>query len=215
MHPALNKPALIAFQDDIQQRFLAAEVRHPIHLCDLNQIDHLLPIFEQIQEQDWLFTSYRGIFHWLLKGVSPDELRAAIIRQGTMGFCDKERRIVSSAIVGGQLPIALGMAMGLQNRALAADVLPPNVWVFLGDMAAETGAFLEATKYAGQHGLPVTFVIEDNGLSTNTPTQKVWGYPPARSNPERIAREYGASVIWYGYQRNIPHVGVGSFVTFS
>ena len=77
------------------------------------------------------------------------------------------------------------------------------MWVFVGDMAAETGAFHECTKYAARHDLPITFVIEDNELSTNTPTQVVWGQHRSKRN-----------IIRYKYKRRVPHVGIGQWVSF-
>lgn len=231
MQPALSKADILAFQDDIRERFLRAEIRHPIHLCDPNQLDHLWDIFQDINPQDWLFTSYRGIYHWLLKGVPPEVLLEYILHHGTMGFCDKERRIVSSAIVGGCLPIAVGVAMGIKRQGSATwgvqhseawlkthpesrNSVTPRVWCFVGDMAAETGAYHEATQYAWQHELPVTFVREDNGLSTNTPTQTVWG--PKRETIDCVpGQPYGSGELDYTYQRNVPHVGAGQWVTFS
>ena len=49
-----------------------------------------------------------------------------------------------------------------------------KVWVFIGDMTYETGVFHETYKYAKNHKLPIKFVVEDNNMSTNTPTNKVW-----------------------------------------
>lgn len=198
----LGKAELIAFQDDIVERFKRGEIRHPIHLCDPNQIDHLLPIFEQIHPQDWLFTTYRGMFHWLLKGVPPEHLRQWIIDCGAMNFCDKEHKIVSSAIVGGCLPIALGTALGIKRQGGNE-----RVWCFLGDMAAETGGYTEAVNYASRHRLPMQFVIEDNGLSTNTPTTTVWG--------DLVTGFQHMCVTAYGYERTVPHVGIGQWVNFS
>mgnify|MGYP001569726312 CR=1 FL=1 len=216
MQPALSKADILAFQDDIRDRFLRAEIRHPIHLCDPNQLNHLLPIFQGINPQDWLFTSYRGIYHWLLKGVPPEVLLEYILHHGTMGFCDKERHIVSSAIVGGCLPIAVGVALGIKHRddhanfpsRNWADTWPPlpRVWCFVGDMASCGGAFHEATQYAGHHDLPVRFIVEDNGLSTNTPTNEVWAFDQGAPWDTRER---------YLYQRNVPHVGAGQWVTFS
>ena len=42
-------------------------------------------------------------------------------------------------------------------------------------MAGESGVFYEAYKYSINFDLPITFVIEDNNLSTNSPTNIVWG----------------------------------------
>ena len=128
-----------------------------------------------------------------------------------MFLCDAEYHIISSAIVGGCLPIAVGMAMGLKRQGKSE-----RVWVFSGDMAAETGAFLEATKYAGWHDLRITFVIEDNGLSTNTPTIIAWGEQRYNVSPSEIAEcNFGTEVVHYYYKRTVPHVGAGTWVTFS
>ena len=49
------------------------------------------------------------------------------------------------------------------------------MYVFLGDMTAETGIMHESLKYSINHNLPIHFIIEDNGLSVCTNTNKVWG----------------------------------------
>ena len=41
-------------------------------------------------------------------------------------------------------------------------------------MTYETGIFHECHKYAKNFNLPLKIVVEDNGFSTNTPTQKAW-----------------------------------------
>ena len=41
-------------------------------------------------------------------------------------------------------------------------------------MTYETGVFHEVHKYAKNFNLPIHFIIEDNGLSTNTPTKIAW-----------------------------------------
>ena len=48
------------------------------------------------------------------------------------------------------------------------------------------------------------FVVEDNGLSTNTPTNKTWG--GSRDIPEDI--------IYYKYERGYPHHGTGNWILF-
>lgn len=216
MNITLTPADLIAFEENIKQAFLNQEIRAPIHLNDPNQIPHLMKIFQEIQPQDWLCLTYRGHYHALLKGVPPAKLLADILQGRSMYYCDRERRIISSAIVGGLLPVAVGLGMGIQHEGGKE-----RVWCFVGDMAAETGAFHEATKYAGRHGLPVTFVVEDNGLSTNTPTQAVWGPEGNKyrslytQSPRGVAELYGADVRYYRYTRNVPHVGAGQWVTFS
>ena len=41
-------------------------------------------------------------------------------------------------------------------------------------MTFETGVFHESYKYAKNFKLPIKFIVEDNNLSTNTPTKYAW-----------------------------------------
>ena len=42
-------------------------------------------------------------------------------------------------------------------------------------MTYETGTFNDCYKYAKNFKLPINFIVEDNNMSTNTPTDKAWG----------------------------------------
>ena len=110
-------------------------------------------------------------------------------------------------------PLALGVALGIKRRGGSE-----KVWVFCGDMAAETGAFQEAVKYAWGFDLPITFVIACNGLSTNTPTHQIWGVPHQHITiGETIWRMHSwaeGRVIRYCYDRIFPHYGIGVRVDF-
>jgi TPP-dependent pyruvate/acetoin dehydrogenase alpha subunit len=214
-----TKEGLQAFEEEIKQAFLNKEIRGPIHLSGGNE-EQVIEIFKDVQVNDYICTTYRNHYHCLLKGMPPERLKQHILEGRSMYLCDIDYGILSSAIVGGMLPIAVGLAMGLQRLGS-----PDRVWCFVGDMAAETGAFLEATKYAGRHQLPITFVIENNSLSTNTLTQVVWGLSNMARNlmagdydtvhPYTIGIDYGADVKYYQYIREVPHVGAGEFVVFS
>jgi pyruvate dehydrogenase E1 component alpha subunit len=206
VNTAWTKESLIAFEEDIKAEFLAAKIHAPVHLAGGNE-EQLIRIFKEVNEEDWLFLTYRNHYHCLLKGMPAERLKRHIMEGRSMYLCDRDYRIVSPAIVGGCLPIAVGFAMGL-----VLDHAPGRVWAFCGDMAAETGVFHEATKYAGSHKLPITFVVEDNGLSTNTPTREVWG---GGLIPSFLARDYGAFIKYYRYERTVPHVGAGKFVVFA
>ena len=81
--------------------------------------------------------------------------------------------------------------------ALKRKKVSEHVWCFVGDMCAEMGIFDESVKYAERNDFPVTFVVEDNGLSVVTPTQKTWGLYPRFSK-----------VVRYDYRNNrYPHAG--------
>lgn len=193
----MNKDELIAFEEEIKERFLNKEIKSPIHLSRGNE-DELLKIFESIRKDDWVFSTHRSHYHALLHGISPEWLLNEILQCRSMHIFSKEHRFFSSSIIGGCLPIAVGVAMSVKWKEE-----PRHVWVFVGDMAAESGAFHECTKYSVRNNLPITFVVENNGLSTNTPTQLVWGEYQGDPN-----------IIRYDYERQFPHVGCEEWVTF-
>ena len=60
-----------------------------------------------------------------------------------MGLNFKKYNFYSSSIVGGIIPIALGLAKSLKLKKSKS-----KVWVFIGDMTFETGLFYECFKYA-------------------------------------------------------------------
>ena len=73
--------------------------------------DHLIRVFRDIAPGDWALGGWRFHYQCLLKGVPPAELKAAIRRGDSMSLAFPEHRILCSAIVGGILPIAVGIAV--------------------------------------------------------------------------------------------------------
>ena len=80
-----------------------------------------------------------------------------------------------------------------------------KVWLFVGDMTAESGVFHECYKFSRRHNLPLEIVIEDNNMSTNTPTDETWGGTKS-DHPE--------DVFYYAYERGFPHHGTGEWILF-
>lgn len=190
---------LIAFEEAIANDFNAGLIRHPIHLTSGNE-DVLIDIFKGIRPNDWVCGSWRMHYHCLLKGVPPEELEAAIYRGDGISLCFPEYRIVSSAIVGGIVSIAMGIALGIEMQG--GD---EKVHCFLGDMTACTGTFFESRLYARNHDLPIRWIIEDNGKSVMTDTEAVWG--------GRLQID-GPDIITYKYKSKWPHAGAGKRVEF-
>ena len=85
----------------------------------------------------------------------------------SISLCFPEYRILSSAIVGGVVSIAAGIALGIKRSGEKA-----RVYCFMGEMTAETGIAHESVKYCRNHQLPVTWIIEDNGKSVCTNTKR-------------------------------------------
>ena len=194
----LTASDLVSFELEVAERFNAGEIRAPVHLSAGNE-EQLIEIFEDVRDEDWICCTWRSHLHCLLKGVPRDLLLQDILAGKSIALCYPEYRVLSSAIVGGALPIALGLAWSARRND--ADY---RVWAFLGDMAERTGIYHECVQYAAGHELPITFVVENNGKSVCTDTDEVWG------------RKRGARglVRSYSYQLPFPHAGAGKRVQF-
>ena len=189
---------LIRFEQSIVDIWEAGKIKGPVHLSNGNE-SSLIEIFKRIKETDWVFSTWRSHYHWVLKGLSAD-YATEIIKEGkSITMCEHEERFYASAIVGGTLPIALGVA-----SAIKKDGGDDKVWVFVGDMSFESGIFYEVHKYARNFELPLYFVVEDNGVSTYTPTDATWN----------IKREIPSDVIHYTYKSKYPHYGSGKWIAF-
>ena len=198
-----NASELIAFEDSIAELFNGGQIRAPVHLYSGNEED-LIQIFKDIKNQDWVFCSWRSHYQCLLKGVEPYVLRNAIVEGRSIALCFPEKRIFSSAIVGGQIPLALGVALEIKRSQKAEQV-----YCFIGDMTSETGIAQSAFQYAQNFDLPIKFVIEDNNLSVCTNTRKVWG-----SDKLRYELSNNPKIISYKYSNKYPHAGAGTRVQF-
>ncbi len=194
----MTKQELIDFETDIKNEFLAAKIRAPVHLSGGNE-DQLIEIFKSIKPTDWVFSTHRSHYHALLHGIPKDWLKQEIMEGRSIHIFNKEHKFLSTAIVGGNCSIAVGVAMGAKMKQTGE-----HVWCFVGEMAAEMGIFHECHKYAIGHDLPITFVIEDNGLSTNTPTLETWGISDCLYD----------KVLRYTYTRVYPHINCGQWVVF-
>ena len=193
-----NEEELIHFENKIVESWDAGKIRGPVHLSGGNE-KPLIEIFKRISENDWVFSTWRSHYHALLKGVSPDWLEKEILEGRSITIVNKDEKFYSSAIVGGILPIAVGVAMSNKRKGI-----DETVWCFVGDMTFETGTFMENYKYAKNFDLPIRFVVEDNEVSTNTPTIETW------NNKTEIPDD----VIWYKYEKKWPHYGTGKWVIF-
>jgi pyruvate dehydrogenase E1 component alpha subunit len=190
--------SLIDFEELIVNHWENGKIRGPVHLSNGNE-EQLIKIFSRIKKSDWVFSTWRSHYHALLKGISPNWIEEEILKGKSITLCNVDEKFYSSAIVGGTLPISLGLAKGLKDSG-SND----KVWVFVGDMSFESGLFYEVHKYARNFDLPLYFVVEDNGVSTYTPTDVTWN----------IKRDIPSDVIHYNYESKFPHYGTGKWVVF-
>ena len=192
------KNKLIAFENKVKKIYEKGDIKAPIHLSGNNE-DQLIKIFKKIKKNDWVLSSWRNHYHALLKGIPEKDLMSQIKKGRSMFISSKKHKFYASSIVGGILPIAVGIALALKKNKSKF-----KVWVFIGDMTFETGVFHECYKYSKNFKLPIKFVVEDNNLSTNSPTDKVWGGKLKKSK----------EIIGYKYTNKYPHHGTGKWILF-
>jgi len=203
MKNLLTKQELIDFEDDIAVAFNSGLIKAPIHLYSGNE-DQMIDVFKNINEDDWLFCSWRSHYQCLLKGVPKDVLKQDIIDGKSITLCYPEFNIYSSAIVTGNIPIATGTAFDIKRKGSNNQV-----WCFVGDMTSETGTFYENHKYAVNHDLPITYIIEDNGKSVCSDTRAIWNIEELTYSKKDLPK-----VIYYKYETKYPHAGSGKRIQF-
>lgn len=194
---------LIAFETEIAELFNAGKIRAPVHLYYGNEVE-MIEAFRDVRPDDWVMCSWRSHYQCLLKGVPREEVKAEILAGRSISLCFPRQRVISSAIVGGIIPIAVGAALGIKRRGENN-----RVHCFMGEMTSETGIAHECIKYSANHQLPIRFIIEDNGKSVCTDTREAWNQPVLTYEGIR-----NPLVINYKYQTKYPHAGAGVRVQF-
>ncbi len=124
-------------------------------------------VMEALTPDDAVVATYREHGHALARGVDAGRLMAEMLgrlegscrgRGGSMHIFDRARRFYGgNAIVGGGLPLALGVAL--------ADKMakrPAVTACFFGDGAVDEGEFHETLNLAELWRLPILFVCENN-----------------------------------------------------
>ncbi|MAD13996.1 MAG: hypothetical protein CMI99_03490 [Pelagibacteraceae bacterium] len=199
----MDKQKLIAFENKIADLFNKAKIRAPIHLYSNNE-DQMIKIFKKIKKNDWVFCSWRSHYQCLLKGVSEKILTKEIIAGKSISLCFPKHKIYSSAIVGGVLPIATGLAFSNKIQKIKS-----KVFCFVGEMTAETGIMHECLKFSKNNNLPIHFIVEDNSKSVCTDTRKAWSMKKLSFEGKK-----DKFITYYKYSLKYPHAGAGRRVQF-
>ena len=199
----LTSEDLIKFEENIADLFNGAKIKSPVHLYYGNEAQ-IIKIFKKIKKKDWVFCSWRSHYQCLLKGVPSEKLTKAILSGNSISLCFPEYNIYSSAIVGGSIPIALGVALSIKKKGGNSVV-----YCFVGDMTSETGIMHESLKYAMNYDLPIRFIIEDNNLSVCTNTRQAWNFKKLTHQNKK-----NKFILYYSYKNKYPHAGAGKRVQF-
>ncbi len=188
-----SKQQLIAFESRVKDLWEAGDLPFLLHLCGGNE-EQLIEIFREIKNGDWIFSSHRSHYHYLLAGGSEEKLMQLIKDGRSMFIFDRELNFFTSSILAGTCCIAAGVA-----HTLKQEDSQNRVWCFLGDGAEDQGHFYEAVCFVQGMDLPCTFIIEDNDRSVDTD----------RANRGRFQIQWPSCVWRYHYIPTYPHAGSG------
>jgi TPP-dependent pyruvate/acetoin dehydrogenase alpha subunit len=122
---------------------------------------------------DVVFSTHRPVGHAIAKGVSVESIAGELWgkatgcvsgKGGQMHLADVSVGFLpSNAIVGANIPIAVGAAMGFSMRGLDRVAVS-----FFGDGASNIGAFHEGLNLAAVRQAPVIFICENNQYAAST-----------------------------------------------
>ncbi len=160
------------FEEKCAELYSAGRIRGFLHLY-IGEEAVAVGAMQALCPEDAIVATYREHGHALARGIPMGRLMAEMYgkregcsrgRGGSMHVFDAETRFYGgNAIVGGGLPIAVGLALAdkMQQR-------PRVTACFFGDGAVAEGEFHEALNLAALWKLPVMFLCENNLYAMGT-----------------------------------------------
>jgi pyruvate dehydrogenase E1 component alpha subunit len=162
-----------AVEEGICAEYSNRNIRGPVHLS-IGQEAMAVGVLNVCHPEDVAVSTHRDHAHYLAKGgrvgAMIDELyglETGCSRGygGSMHLFSGEANFMgASAVLPGSTPVAVGLGLGCKLDGRGGVSIG-----FSGDGASDEGSFFEALNLAAVLTLPVLFVCENNGLSTNTP----------------------------------------------
>ncbi|MFI5015064.1 MAG: thiamine pyrophosphate-dependent dehydrogenase E1 component subunit alpha [Hyphomicrobiales bacterium] len=174
---ALRKMHLIRrFEESAEDAYMRGLVHGTMHLS-IGQEASAVGICMPLSDADYITSTHRGHGHCIAKGAQVSRMFAEFFgkedgycrgRGGSMHIADVSKgNIGANGIVGGGIPIAVGVALSMKKQKRESVVIS-----FFGDGANNEGAFHEALNMASIWKLPVIFVCENNGYGMSTSTER-------------------------------------------
>ena len=160
------------FEEKCAELYSAEKIRGFLHLY-IGEEANAVGVMQALTPEDAIVATYREHGHALARGLDPGEVMAEMYgkasgssggRGGSMHICDEKHRFYGGfAIVGGGLPLAVGLALAdkMQNRNRITCC-------FFGEGAAAEGEFHESLNLAALWNLPVMFICENNLYAMGT-----------------------------------------------
>jgi pyruvate dehydrogenase E1 component alpha subunit len=160
------------FEEEAGRQYQRAKAGGFLHL-GIGEEGTIVGTTSVMREEDYLIATYRTHGHAIARGTEPKNVMAELFgrvdgtsggRGGSMHIFDLERRFMGGyGVVGGNLPLAAGLALASEYRG--TDEV--TVCMF-GDGASNTGNFGETMNLAALWSLPLVFLVENNlyGMGT-------------------------------------------------
>jgi pyruvate dehydrogenase E1 component subunit alpha len=160
------------FEEEAGRQYQRAKAGGFLHLA-IGEEATIVGTTSAMEADDYLIGTYRTHGHAIARGTDPNRVMAELFgrvdgtsggRGGSMHVFDAERRFMGGyGIVGGNLPIAAGLALACDYRGESVATV-----CMFGDGASNTGNFGETMNLAALWSLPVVFIVENNlyGMGT-------------------------------------------------
>ena len=150
----------------------AGTVPGEMHLAN-GQEPAAVGICAHLTDEDTVASPHRPHHHAIAKGVDLNRMTAEMFgketglgkgKGGHMHLFDPSVKFACSGIVGAGIPQAVGAALAAKKRGTDAVAV-----AFIGEGAANSGAFHESLNLAALWKLPVIVVVEDNQYGISVP----------------------------------------------
>jgi pyruvate dehydrogenase E1 component subunit alpha len=165
------------FEEKVEEAYAIGKIGGFCHL-HIGQEAAAAGSIKPLREDDYVMSAYREHTQAIAKGVTPNAVMAELFGRadGTSGgkggsmhiFGADSRFMGGHGIVGGQVPLATGVAWKIQYREEDSVVI-----VFMGDAAVNQGGFHEALNMAAVWNLPAIYVVENNAYGMGTAFSRV------------------------------------------
>jgi len=159
-------------EERLRTEYAGRNIRGPIHLS-IGQEGVAAGVLVAAGAADVCVSTHRNHAHYLAKGGSVERMVQELygLSTGCSGgaggsmhlYDDTAGMWGSSAIVGGSVPLAVGLGLAKKMSGDGGVAI-----AFSGDGGTDEGSFWEALNLAAVLEVPVLFVVEQNELSTNT-----------------------------------------------
>lgn len=181
------------FEEEAGRQYQRAKAGGFLHLA-IGEEATIVGTTSVMRPDDYLIGTYRTHGHAIARGTHPNAVMAELFgrvdgtsggRGGSMHIFDLEHRFMGGyGIVGGNLPLAAGLALASDYRGEDSVTV-----CMFGDGASNAGNFGEIMNLAALWDLPVFFLVENNLYGMGTAVER----HSAQTDLSRKAEGYGVS----------------------